>query len=247
MTDSQLTARAGNNFPPFLGMYNRLSETVSKLVVKEVVLVENPNNEPLMVSQFAAGVVLLNRTTSQVDAELHLEDADGNRALMLAVSILAAADASMASKIVYLNAGEKMVLKIVSVASILTGTGLWVSTGTTNPPTPFGAEADRQHTVLSDVTLAIPVRPGVISAPGDGLQLSVSNYSDDALTVDVIAETSDGDLLLKDDFALPSHRVTVIGIPKVSPPYRLVFSALPAKPVVVNTEYIVPLNRFDQQ
>lgn len=250
MTDIQLQQRAGKNYPDFL-LFHRLSETVKKLTTKSILVLDNPKDEALMVSSFADGVVLLNRTTSTVTAELYFEDVDGNRILIDSGSSVVGDDMHLQSPLVYLNAGEKLALEITSVPSITTGEGLWMTLSTNRPAAPNGSPEDRMHVRVTNTVFDLVKRPGLLPSFQAGYGLSVLNFSNDDLTVSVVASTPDGDVTLESAIPVPNNDITFLNQPEISSSdentVRLVFSALPAtKYLLVCEEYLITKNRVDQ-
>lgn len=251
MTDRQLQLRAGLNYPDFLG-FHRIAETVRKLDTKSFILLDNPKDESLMLSLFANGVTLLNRTTSTVTAQLFFEDADGNRVLMDSGSSIVGDDMHLESPLVYLNAGERLALEITSVPSIMTGEGLWCVLSVNKTAAPNGLLDDRRHIRVVNTTFEIPKRPGLL--PGAfqaGQFLSIVNFSPDALTVDVVANTPQGNVTLESGLTVSATDITFIDQPEMfsdeDTDVKLVFSALPAtKYLLVCVEYPFILNRYDQ-
>ncbi len=247
MSNEPLKLRAGKNYPAFLNAFFMTSLAVHKLVAKEIVLMENPDGQRLVIGQFATACTLINRCDDPVDAELYLEDSDGNRALMTSTTVNAGASGTLAALTAMLAQGEKLVLVITSAESILSGEGVWVLPGATILPAPNGI-CVRRVVESTSLLAELPQGVGVIPVSGTSYIASVSNFSLVEVTVNIYCVTEEGEFLFNAaPVTIPAGEVKVLTIVLLqNAKSRLEFSALPGTGYLMfNQDVILPVNAFD--
>jgi hypothetical protein len=249
MANEPLQSRAGKNYLPFLNAFDQTSQAMHKLVSKTTTLLENTDGRRLVVQQFATACGLVNRCTDPVDAELYLEDDEGNRALMASSTIAAGASGSLASIVGMLAQGEKIVLVITSAESILTGSGLWVVPGATILPAPNG-DCIRRVVTSTSLVAELPPGRGVIPVGGTSIVTSVSNFSAVPVDVSVYCVTDEGEFLFTSaPVTIPAGEVKALPLVLLqNAKSRLEFTAIPGTGYLqYNQDTIIPVNAFDAE
>lgn len=249
MANEQLMLRAGKNYLPFLNAFDQTSQAMHKLVSKTTTLLENASGRRLVINSFATACGLVNRCSDPVDAELYLEDSEGNRALMASTTVAAGSQGSLTSIVGMLAQGEKIVLVITSVASILTGSGVWVVPGATILPAPNG---DCVRRVVTSTTLLAELPPGrgVIPVGGTSIVTSVSNFSAVPVDVNIYCVTDEGEFLFNAaPVTIPAGEVKALTLVLLqNAKSRLEFTALPGTGYLqYNQDTIIPTNAFDSE
>lgn len=254
MANEQLQQRAGRNWPPYLNAFFKQSWKYQKVEVKELIVMENPNDLRLMIQQFTfnAAVNVVNGSLSTIDAQLLLVDDQGNEALMDSDTIGGAGTvANLIAVTGFLAKNEKLLFRITSGASILDGTGVHLSAQSTIPPGPQTGSTTAVRQRVESTTVELDNVPGIIALTE---LFSVSNFgTDSGQSVTPVLVFEDGaEFPLATPIALPANAVTpivfnliVIQLFTQNVRLKFVFSNLPNnKYFVLNRDLLLPVNTF---